>query len=209
METASMLRSTTTILFTGDCIGDVARMATSIISNKRTVMFADLSLNQYIFKKVLGNIKADTTIYREICYTRDVEFSESHWKEYDIVFLCCDENVSVEQLNIPIDKVYVSVGISKGSMFTLNQIMKTPLLSSKEQYYLVLRASEKQAKKYRVDQTVKIISCEKLPEKIFYVPITERDIEGELMLDYGTVTLDYLSNDMGVLLGQIKKTVKL
>lgn len=209
MKEKANWRSTKTILFSGDNTSDMIRIAATTLAGKRKILVADLSEKESLFHSVLGDVDCTTVLYRLICYSKSRRYIKDHWMEYDVLLLFTNENVSMlSDLSIPVDCMYIGIGLGKGSLCTLGHIIDKGLPVIHKNFYIVLRETEEQADKYHVKTNIKtILSQKKEPDEMFYIPVSEKDTRACLRLDYGTVDEDSLSQNMEMLLKRIKEMV--
>lgn len=196
-------RTTMTMLFIGDSATDVSRLVSALLTKRRKVMYVDISLTQRFFFRIFGNAIESEINYRGICYTKDRIYATEHWLEYDVVIMCSDDGSTLQDLHIPIDNIYMVSGISRGSIALLENIMNIAIIANST-YSLVIRASKQQVDYFRAYRALDMIISRHMPEQIFYVPITDKDLENELLLDYGSVDMRQVSSNMQNLLWNVK-----
>lgn len=178
-------------------------MSGAVLAKNKKVMYVDVSLTKKFYFKIFGNATESIITYRGICYTKDDFYATEHWNEYDVVILCSDDGSSLQSVTIPFDHVYLICGISRGSLSLLENIINNTVLADIT-YSLVLRASEQQVNYFNACRALDVITSKYLPESIYYVPLNEKDIENELLLDYGSVDMRQVSANMQKLLWDLK-----
>lgn len=185
----------TSIVFAGRAMLDIARFAIQTLASSKKVLVADLSNSKYYIHTLLGDVcnfqDGEVVLYRDVEYTTDKQYCNEIKENYDIIFSLFDDYEEIDTV-ISIDITYVCLGMEKGPIFQLKNLKKNV---TDGKYSIIFRGCEQRVKKYELLEKVAMASRRE-PDNFFFVPVSESDAVEYTKLEYGSVGLERLSEPL-------------
>lgn len=197
-------RAAKVVLFMGDQSYDISAMTALLFAKNYKVLYCDISEAGDYCNLFLGGFDGEYVIKHDICYSKGKNYLEKHSAEYDLILLCARTKDDMKAIQIKVTRAYLIFGVLPGSINALKNIVEYEK-EGKMPYTLVLRASKEQIIKIKRYRELDIINAIFAPSKTYYVPLSEKDINSALYLEYGILETSKLSIHMQRVLYDIRE----
>jgi hypothetical protein len=194
--------TTLIVSFIGDKADDITLFVAKAYSEDKQVLVIDLSMERKILVNAAGDDCDSTVDLRRICYTVEEEMYYLCGHEYDVVLLYSDGTREIPSLIHNSDYIYLCFGMQRYSMFLFEKMFSITDLGIP--YALVFRGVEDKKRERMIEDFYHMLSVKRTKaERIYYIPICEKDISGLLQLEYNVMVLSDLSNEMQELVEEV------
>lgn len=195
--------TTLIISFVGDKAEDIVLFVAKAYSDDNQIMVIDLSREKKILISVAGNDNEQTVYIRKICYTVSENLYLTDRYKYDMVLIYYDCTREVPSFMKTVDYMYLCYGMQRHSLYYLEKNFSITYLGVP--YDLVLRGvSDSNRVRMAKDLYFMLSAKRTKAERIYNIPICEKDILSLLQLEYDAMEIENLSEPMRKLICGIK-----
>lgn len=199
VEKQGRVRNNRVIAFIGEDAMDIAMFFGSIIRPFGRVLMLDISCECTMMDSIIGVKNEGAITVHGIDYSINKTYCEENFHSYDVVIIYNDKIEIGQLFDLGIQHIYCCFRLQTLNMKKIIKSINS--LSPNIQVSIVCRDEEVTAKAIYMSSVFDIpFMCNKVEQKIYFVPFNEHDIKGFLLFRYGDCNISILSKSMQELL---------